>query len=60
MIRRLMGREDIEPVILNQARAEIRDQYLDSSKAIARLSWSYSYSLEEGLAETIEWYTRFF
>lgn len=60
MIRRLMGREDIEPVILDQARAEIRDQYLDSSKAIARLSWSYSYSLEEGLAETIEWYTRFF
>jgi len=59
MIQRLMGREDLEPVILDQARAEIRDQYLDSSKAINRLDWSFRFSLDEGLRETIEWYTRF-
>ena len=58
-LQRLMGREDLEPVILDQARAEIRDQHLDSSKAMTRLEWSPRFSLEEGLRETIEWYTRF-
>jgi len=57
MIQRLMGREDLEPEILDQARAEIRDQYLDSSKARSTLEWAHGYSLEEGLRETIEWYT---
>lgn len=58
-ITRLMRREDLEPVILDQARAEIRDQYLDSAKAKARLSWTARHSLDEGLAETIAWYQRF-
>jgi len=58
-IQRLMGREDLEPVILNQVRAEIRDQYLDSTKAAQTLGWSGGYTLEEGLLETIEWYTDF-
>ena len=58
-IQRLMGREDLKPEILDQAKAEIRDQYLDSSKAMTRLEWSHRFSLEEGLGETIEWYTGF-
>ena len=58
-IQRLMGREDLEPVILNQVRAEIRDQYLNSTKAAEKLGWSGGYTLEEGLRETIEWYTDF-
>jgi CDP-glucose 4,6-dehydratase len=58
-IQRLMDREDLEPVILDQARAEIRDQYLDCTKATGRLGWSSGYTLEEGLLETIEWYTDF-
>ena len=32
-IQRLMKRPDLEPMILNQAKAEIPNQYLDSSKA---------------------------
>jgi CDP-glucose 4,6-dehydratase len=44
---------------LNQANAEIRDQYLDSSKAKRILKWAPLYSLEKGLAETIEWYKVF-
>ncbi|MFZ5816091.1 MAG: GDP-mannose 4,6-dehydratase [Bacillota bacterium] len=59
-LRRLMGREDLEPVILNQARAEIRDQYLDSQKALRVLGWKPGYSLEEGLKETLAWYLAFF
>jgi hypothetical protein len=39
LIQRLFGREDLEPRILDQAKAEIKDQYLDSRKARARLGW---------------------
>jgi CDP-glucose 4,6-dehydratase len=58
-IQRLMRREDLAPVVLDQARAEIRDQYLDSTKAQRRLGWSARYSLEDGLEETIAWYVAF-
>lgn len=58
-ITHLMRRDDLEPVILDQARSEIRDQYLDSSKAKTRLAWTARHSLDEGLAETIAWYRRF-
>lgn len=58
-IQRLMHREDLEPVILDEARAEIRDQYLDCLKASERLGWTSGYTLEEGLLETIEWYSDF-
>jgi len=59
-IQRLFGREDLEPVILDQARAEIKDQYLDSGKARAALDWKPRWSLESGLRETIAWYRRYF
>jgi len=58
-IQRLYGRADLEPLILDQARAEIKDQYLDSGKARARLAWTPKWSLEAGLTETIAWYRRF-
>jgi len=56
---RLMGREDLPPVILNKVKAEIRDQYLSSEKARRLLGWSAAYSFEQGLSETVEWYRRF-
>ena len=58
-LQAIMGRGDLEPVVLNQARAEIRDQYLDSSKARTRLGWSPRYSLETGLRATVRWYESF-
>ena len=58
-LRELLGRTDLEPEILDRARAEIRDQYLDAGKAHARLGWSPRYTLDQGLAETIDWYRRF-
>ena len=59
-ILQLMARSDLEPVILNSAHSEIRNQYLDSSKAKRLLNWMPNYDLEKGLAETIEWYKDFF
>jgi CDP-glucose 4,6-dehydratase len=58
-ILQLMRRGDLEPIILNQARAEIKHQYLDSSKARRLVNWKCRYSLEEGLMETIKWYRDF-
>jgi CDP-glucose 4,6-dehydratase len=55
-IRNLMGREDIEPLFANTARAEIQEQYLDASKAQQILGWKPQYSLIDGLKHTIDWY----
>lgn len=54
-----VGRPDLEPSILDSARAEIRDQYLDSRKALERLGWKAKYGLKEGLAATVAWYRAF-
>lgn len=48
--------EVVEPVVLGGAADEIRDQYLDSSKARGRLGWSAGVGLEEGLRRTVAWY----
>jgi CDP-glucose 4,6-dehydratase len=55
----LLGRTDLEPVVLNAARAEIHDQFLDSSKARRVLGWAPSFTLQEGLSRTIDWYRVF-
>jgi CDP-glucose 4,6-dehydratase len=57
---RLMGRDDLEPTILNEARGEIPHQYLSAAKARAMLSWSPQYSIEAALRETIDWYRAHF
>ncbi|MCI0577608.1 MAG: GDP-mannose 4,6-dehydratase [Chloroflexi bacterium] len=51
---------DLEPVILNEAHNEIRDQYLASEKAHRFLGWQPDYTLEQGLEETMDWYMAFF
>jgi CDP-glucose 4,6-dehydratase len=58
-IQRLVGRADLEPIIQDQAKAEIKDQYLDSAKAQRLLQWRPAYTLDRGLAETIAWYRAF-
>ena len=58
-ISKLLDREDLEPLVLNQAKSEIREQYLSSEKAKKFLGWRPKYSLEEGLQETIAWYKPF-
>ena len=51
---------DLQPDVRNEAIAEIRHQYLSAAKARARLRWSPSFTLDEGLAHTIRWYRDFF
>ncbi|MBU90165.1 sugar dehydratase [Candidatus Woesearchaeota archaeon] len=59
-LQKLMRKENIKPKILNTAKGEIKDQYLNSKKARRLLKWKPKYTLEKGLKETIEWYKRFF
>ncbi len=55
-----MKKEYLTPIIQNAAVHEIKDQYLDSSKAMAMLKWRPQYTFEDGLKETIAWYLDFF
>lgn len=50
----------LEPIILNTAKHEIKDQYLSAKKARTMLNWSPQYSFEEGLKETIQDYSTIF
>jgi len=59
-ILRLMKRTDLRPRVLNEASNEIRAQYLAAGKARLRLGWKPKYSLDDGLARTIDWYRSFF
>ena len=54
----LMNRPDLVPQVLNQAEAEIPEQFLDCGKARRLLGWTPRYTLDQGLRETIEWYAR--
>ena len=51
---------DTEPIILNQAQNEIRNQYLSAKKAKEQLGWSAKYTLDSSLIETVEWYKNYF
>ncbi|HOX55143.1 MAG: GDP-mannose 4,6-dehydratase [Candidatus Omnitrophica bacterium] len=42
--------------VLNQARYEIRNQYLSSKKSKEILGWQPRYSLKNGINKTIDWY----
>ncbi len=55
----ILGREDLAPVVLDVARAEIRDQALDAGKARRLLGWEPHLSLREGLERTVPWYRAF-
>ena len=52
-----MGKTNLVPEVLNRASYEIREQYLDCTKARKMLDWQPKRSLGEGLKETVAWYT---
>jgi CDP-glucose 4,6-dehydratase len=58
-IIRLSGNTTLEPIILNEAQHEIRDQYPASEKAARLLGWQPAYNLQTGLVETMSWYQEF-
>ncbi len=55
-ILKVMGKEELEPIVENQASHEIRRQFLDCAKAHRLLGWSPERSLDQALAETVAWY----
>ncbi len=56
----VMGREDLTPIVLNQASNEIPHQWLNAGLARERLGWHPMMSREEGLQRTVAWYEEFF
>lgn len=50
----------IEPVVHDNARAEIPHIHLSSEKATERLGWEPLFSFDEGLRRAVEWYSRYF
>ena len=60
MTLEIMGRTGLEPVIQNIASSEIREQYLDATKAHERLGWRPKYGMDEAIRETVAWYREHF
>jgi len=55
LIQRIIG-TDLEPEIVGTAAHEIPAQHLSSAKARKLLGWCPRWTVEEALAETIDWY----
>lgn len=55
-----MNKRNLKPIIKNEATNEIRDQHLSSKKSRDILGWNHKWGIEEGLDETIAWYTNYF
>lgn len=58
----ISGKTHLTPKILGEGKpeGEIYHQYLSNRKAMEMLGWRLSYTLEDGLKETIKWYEEFF
>jgi CDP-glucose 4,6-dehydratase len=50
----------LEPDIRNEARAEIKNQFLSAKKARDVLGWKPAYAVDDALARTIGWYRNYF
>jgi CDP-glucose 4,6-dehydratase len=59
-VRDVMGRNDLEPMILSQDLKEIPEQSLSAKKAKKVLGWQSKYDLKKGISETVDWYKEFF
>lgn len=51
---------NLQPVILNQVKSEIKHQYLSGGKIRNAINWEPKYDLEAGLKETAQWYLEIF
>ena len=58
-IQKLMNREDIRPSFKPSDHGEIIQQQLSCERARRLLGWEPARSLDDGLAETVEWYTQY-
>ena len=53
-----VGRPDLRLAVLNEATHKIPRQFLDCSMAHRVLGWKPGHTLEQGLADTADWYRR--
>jgi len=58
-ILQIMG-SNLQPVILNEAKNEIAEQYLSAEKARQLLNWKPLFDIDEGLQRTVDWYKQYF
>jgi CDP-glucose 4,6-dehydratase len=59
-VRSAFGDTRLEPVVLNNAPNETAHQSLSAAKARRDLGWKPAYTLEQGMAETVQWYRQYF
>ena len=57
-IKTIMKCDNIQSIVQESDVSEILAQQLDASKAFERIGWKAEYSLDDGLAETIDWYRK--
>jgi CDP-glucose 4,6-dehydratase len=62
LVQRILSRMNsaLTPVIKGEAQNEIKHQYLSAGKARQMLDWTPSFTLDEALDETIDWYREYF
>lgn len=60
MIIKIMKKKGLSPMVMSEAKGEIKHQFLSAEKARKRLSWKPKYGLKNGLIDTIQWYENFF
>ena len=58
-LKKVLGVPEAEVRVLDEVKAEIQAQYLDSTKARETLDWSPPWSFEQGLERTIPWYREY-
>lgn len=59
LILALSPHPDLEPVVLDEVRNEIKDQYLSSAKIGQTIGWKPIWSREAALRETMAWYAEY-
>jgi CDP-glucose 4,6-dehydratase len=61
LVRRILAimGSNLEPDVRNEASNEIRKQFLSAAKARRVLDWRPLFTLEQGLAKTVDWYRSF-
>ena len=56
-LQRLMGAEHLVPQVIEPPHEEILHQQVSNTKARDRLGWAPRWTMEDGLAATVAWYT---
>ncbi|MBN2389401.1 MAG: GDP-mannose 4,6-dehydratase [Anaerolineae bacterium] len=59
LILRLSPHPKLEPIVLDEVRNEIKDQYLNSAKLHDVLGWKPAWSREAAMMETMAWYAQY-